>query len=241
MNRFITGALYLYDGFKLLAVPGLKRYVIIPLIINLFFFVGFFLLLRHEMALFNLWFVNHLPHWLRWMTTILWLFFFATFIILFLYTFITLANIIAAPFNSLLAEKVEYYLTGNQLAPRSLWESIKNSPRIIARQFAILAYYLPRALVILILFIIPIVHFFAVILWFLFNAWFLSLTYLDYPSDNHEVPLTKVRAWQSKQAWTSFGFGISVFVTSMIPFVNFFTIPAAVAGATKWWVLSEKN
>jgi CysZ protein len=236
MNSPITGMNYLIDGFKLIFKPGLKRFVVIPLVINTFLFIGLFFLLRHYAGEFNLWFATHLPVWLHWLAAILWVLFFISFFLIFIYTFVTIGNFISAPFNSLLAEKVELYLTGSVLEQRSLLENIKDVPRIMGRQLAILGYYLPRALLLLLLFFIPVVQAVAAIFWFLFNAWFMTLTYMDYPTDNHRIPLHTVRVFLKQKRWVSIGFGMSVLVVTMVPLLNFFAIPAAVAAATKFWV-----
>lgn len=243
MNDPISGMHYFLAGLKLISKPGLKRFVIIPLLINIILFIALFFLLSHYLGEFNLWFEHHLPSWLRWLGVIVWVLFFISFFLIFIYAFVTVANLISAPFNSFLAEKVELYLTGKVLEPRSLYDNIKDIPRILGRQFAILGYYLPRALLLLILFFIPVVQAVAAVLWFLFNAWFMVMTYLDYPTDNHRIPIKTVRVWMGERRWLSLGFGISVLVATMIPILNFFSIPAAVAGATKLWVDEnrEKN
>lgn len=240
MNHPIAGVHYFIDGFKLITSAKLRRFVIIPAIINIAIFIGLFFLLQHFMQEFNRWFIHLLPSWLQWLSYILWIIFFISFFIIFIYTFVTFANIISAPFNSFLAEKVELHLTGIQLNSRSLWENIKDTPRIIGRQFAIIGYYLPRAIGILLLFLIPFTQPIAALIWFAFNAWYLSLTYLDYPTDNHQIPLSQVRHWQEARRYTALGFGASVLIASMIPFLNFFTVPAAVAGATKFWIEQQK-
>ena len=236
MISAIESVLYLFEGFKLIVKPGLKRYVAIPLFLNIVLFIVLFFLARHFIREFNAWFMHFLPAWLHWLSAVLWVLFFLSFFLVLVYTFVMLANLISAPFNSLLAEKVELYLTGKSLEQRSFMENIKDVPRIIGRQLVILGYYLPRAFLILILFFIPIVHIFAAFLWFLFNAWFMSLTYLDYPTDNHRIPLSEVKTWMRQRRWQTLGFGISILVGTMIPIINLFTMPAAVAAATKFWV-----
>lgn len=234
-NNPYIGARYILDGFKLILKPGLKRFVVIPLLINIILFAALFALSKHFFGVFNHWLVNHLPHWLYWLSNVLWLVFFIGFFIVMIYVFVTVANLLAAPFNSLLSEKVELYLTGTA-REQSLRETIYDIPRIIGRQFAILGYYIPRAILIFILFFIPIIQILAAPLWFLFNASFMTLQYIDYPTDNNRVSLTTVRTQLRQARWLSLGFGSGVLVLTMIPIVNFFVIPAAVAGATKLWV-----
>lgn len=227
---------YLLDGFKLILQPGLKRFVIIPLLINILLFIGLFFLAIHFFNEFNHWLILHLPSWLYWLGSLLWLIFFIGFFLAFLYTFTTLANFIAAPFNSILAEKVEWFLTGKSLAKQSALTLVKDIPRIITRQFSIIGFYLPRACLLLILFFIPLVQLVAPVLWFVFNAWFMTLQYVDYPTDNHRIPLSKVRQRLQRKRWPALSFGVSVLLLTMVPLLNCFVMPAAVAGATKMWL-----
>jgi CysZ protein len=240
MNDFLFGVKYFFSGFDLIFRPGLRRFIVIPLLINICLFIGLFFLLRHYMAEFNTWFSHFLPHWLVWLNYLLWLLFMAGFLVVFIYTFVMLGNLVAAPFNSFLAEKVEFQLTGIKPNELTLWDNLKDIPRILGRQLAILGYFLPRALVLLILFFIPVIQAVAAFIWFLFSAWNMTLTYTDYPTDNHRIPVTSVHDWLQQKRAMALGFGVSVLVTSMIPILNFFTIPAAVAGATRFWLEQYK-
>ncbi len=239
MTNFFDGVHYLFAGFGLLTKPGLKRFVIIPLLINIALFTLLFLVLQHYTGVLNDWVSGYLPSWLQWLGAIIWLLFFVSFFLVFIYAFAAFGAVAAAPFNSLLAEKVELYLTNQPIADRGFFENLKDVPRVICRQFAIIFFYLPRALLILILLLIPVVHVIAVILWFLFSAWFLAMQYIDFPTDNHRIPVTAVRAWLNERRAATLGFGISLMFVMSIPIVNFFAIPAAAAGAAKFWV--EEN
>ncbi|HSW70196.1 MAG TPA: sulfate transporter CysZ [Gammaproteobacteria bacterium] len=236
MQNTTNGFYYLIEGFKLLGKPGLKRYVIIPLAINIILFIGFFFIARHFFGEFDQWLLRYLPSWLRWLGSILWITFFIGFTLIFIYTFVAITNLISAPFNSFLAEKIEFYLTGKIAPERTLLENIKDIPRILARQFSLIGYYLPRALVLLIFFFVPIVQIIAALLWFVFNAWFMTLQYLDYPTDNHKIALANVHVWLWNNRLLSLSFGGGVLIATMVPVLNFFIVPAAVAGATKLWV-----
>ncbi|XNM68512.1 EI24 domain-containing protein [Escherichia coli] len=67
----------------------------------------------------------------------------------------TIANWIAAPFNGLLAEQLEARLTGaNAAGYWSGWHH-EDLPRIMKREWQKLAWYLPRAIVLLLLYFIP--------------------------------------------------------------------------------------
>ena len=240
VRQSLSGFQYLIAGLGIITKPGLRRFVIIPILINLLFFLGFFFTLRHFVSEFNHWFDSYLPAWLQWLNYLIWILFFATFVLVFIYAFVVLANLIAAPFNNLLAEKVEQYLTGTLPPQKSLMENVGDIPRVIGRQLAIMAYYIPRALVILILFFIPIINVFTAIIWFIFNAWFMTMQFIDFPTDNHKIPLQEVRQWLSARKWTALSLGACILVAMMIPGVNLVIMPAAVAAATKFWVEENK-
>lgn len=241
MKGFFDGASYLFAGFGLITRPGLKRFVIIPLMINFLLFTLLFFVLQHYAHVFHDWAAGYLPAWLQWLAAIVWLIFLAGFFLVFVFAFAAIGALTAAPFNGLLAEKVELYLTGKPLADRGMLENIQDVPRILGRQLAIIGYFVPRALLILILFLVPAVHIFAVIFWLIFSAWFLALQYIDFPTDNHRIPIAQVRAWLNERRAVTLGFGMSLIFVMSIPFVNFFAIPAAAAGAAKLWVEENKR
>jgi CysZ protein len=241
VTSFALGMQSFIAGFGLITKPGIKRLVFIPLLINVCLFVVLFFVFRYFVSEFNHWFAAHLPSWLQWLSAILWLLFFISFFLFFVATFVAFANIISAPFNSLLSDAVERYLTGQAQPSRGFYENMKDIPRVIGRQLAVLGFYLPRALLLLMLFFIPIIQAVAAIFWFLFNAWYMTLTYLDYPTDNHRISFKATRAWLKERRLEGLGFGVSVLIAAMIPVFNLLVMPAAVAGATHYWLKSQKN
>lgn len=240
VNSFFKGLAYSTQGFTLIFKPALRHFVIIPFLINIGIFIGLFFISRHFFREFEQWFIHFLPHWLDWLSGFLWLLFFMSYFLIAVYTFITVANLISAPFNALLAEKVEIYLTGKEPEPQNTLQLIKDIPRVIGRQLKIIAYYLPRAAFLLILFFIPLVQTVAPLLWFLFSAQCMTLQYIDYPTDNHRIPLRMVQNWAHAEPGLVLGFGCGILFITMIPLLNCIVIPAAVASATQLW-LEQKN
>lgn len=236
MRHFFAGIFYFIQGLRLIFSPNIRPFVIVPFIVNIILFSLLFFFLSHYIQEFNLWLKDILPTWLQWLSLLFWLLFFASFLIFILYAFVIAANFIAAPFNGLLSEKVEVYLTGRSFKQRSFLSIVKDVPRVLGRQFMLMIYYLPGALLLLVLFFIPAIQTLVPIAWLLFNAWFITLLYIDFPTDNHQIPLSKVRQQLRLNKSLSIGFGIVVLLAMMIPIFNFFAIPAAVAGATKLWL-----
>lgn len=79
------------------------------------------------------------------------------------------------------------------------------------------ARYLPRAIVLLILYFIPgIGQTLAPVLWFLFSAWMLAIQYCDYPFDNHKVPFKTMREALRTRKVTNMQFGALTSLFTMI-------------------------
>ena len=138
--------------------------------------------------------MSYVPDWLQWLSYLLWPLAVISVLLVFGYFFSTIANWIAAPFNGLLAEQLEARLTGATPPDTGIFGIMKDVPRIMKREWQKFAWYLPRAIVLLILYFIPgIGQTVAPVLWFLFSAWMLAIQYCDYPFDNHKVPFKEMR------------------------------------------------
>lgn len=231
---------YFFQGFTLITTKGLKRFVFFPLAINLILFAAGFYYLFGEISSSIIWLTNLIPdwEWLSWLkdglSYIIWPIAVITILLVFALIFGTLANWIAAPFNGLLAEKVEQHLTGQRMNDTGFADIFKDIPRTLGRELSKLTYYFPRAIGFLLLFfILPV---FGQILWFLFSAWMMAVQYCDYAFDNHKVSFTDMKHNLQANRSQSFSFGITVSVFSLIPIVNFLVMPVAVCGATALWV-----
>lgn len=236
---------YFFLGFSLITTKGLKRFVFFPLAINLILFSVALYFLFGEISASIVWMVDLIPdwEWLSWLkqglSYIIWPIAVISILLVFSLIFGTLANWIAAPFNGLLAEKVEQHLTGQRMDDTGLIDVFKDIPRTLGREFSKLTYYIPRAIGFLLLFfILPVI---GQVLWFLFSAWMMAVQYCDYPFDNHKVPFTKMKLILGDNKSQSFSFGITVSVVSLVPILNFLVMPVAVCGATALWVEELKD
>lgn len=228
-----SGASYFIKGFELIRTPGLKRFVVLPLSINLIMFSLAFAYLFNQMEGWINLVLGMLPDFLSWVDVILWPLAVVVVLVSASFLFSTVMNWIAAPFNGLLAEQVEKYLTGQTLDSGGVLDLVKDTPRMLGRELTKVLYYLPRALLFLALLFIPAIGTF---LWFGFTAWMMAIQYLDYPFDNHKVPFGQMRKALSSRKYESFTFGMSVSVFAMIPIVNLIVMPVAVCGSTAMWV-----
>ncbi|NLS52447.1 sulfate transporter CysZ [Hafnia alvei] len=232
-----NGVHYFSEGWRLVRLPGIKRYVVMPLLVNIVLMGLAFWWLFHQLGAWIPSLMSYVPDWLQWLSYLLWPLAVISIVLVFSYLFSTIANWIAAPFNGLLAEQLEGVLTGKPLPDTSIWSVVKDVPRIMAREWKKLAYYLPRAIVLLILYFIPGVgQTVAPVLWFLFSAWMMSIQYCDYPFDNHKVSFPDMRDALRRNKVDNLQFGALTSLFTMIPVLNLVIMPVAVCGATAMWV-----
>ncbi len=244
INLF-KGFFYSIEGLKLIIQPGIRRFVAAPLTINVVFFsiAIYFLFTKFDQWMNK--FMPDFPSWLSWLESainwFLWPLFAIMIFFMVFYSFTFLANLIAAPFNSLLAEKVEAMLKKQPLdnSPSyPAWQTIKKS---ISSEVKKLFYLLKWTVIILIISFIPVVNVIAPALWIIFGAWMLALEYLDYPMSNHNHYFKEINQQAISKRSLSLGFGSGVFILTSIPVINFLAMPASVAGATALWVKQEEN
>ncbi len=240
----VRGLSYLVRGFELLLIPELRPFVLVPLLMNTAIFI---LLITLSLGQFSDWIdqiMDSLWEWLDFLRWIIWPLVVSLLLVIVMYTFSIVANIIASPFNGLLAEKVEELLVGKEVIGKETFaQALKDAPRSMSKEIHKIAYYLPRALLVAIIsivftFIFPPI---STALWFLLGAWMMSLQYCDYPMDNHKHSLNEVKTAIAQHRMTSLGFGGGVMLGTMIPIVNFIIMPAAVCGATIYWVEELQN
>lgn len=242
MSNPITGINYLIQGFGIVFKPGLRRYVVIPLLINFIIFGGLIWFGASQFEVLLAMFLPQLPEWLQWLEWLFWVIFVIASLLILFFAFSVLANIIGAPFNGLLAEAVEHYLTGHLPEEAGGWKKmlVDIGPTMLD-EMRKLAYFIGWSIPFLILFIIPVINIIAPFAWIAFSAWMLTIEYADYPMGNHGMRSDEQKIRLKKKRFLSLGFGGAVTVATMVPILNFLVMPAAVAGATAMWVREYKN
>jgi CysZ protein len=235
-NTPLDGAGYLVRGLGLITKPGIRPFVLIPLTVNILIFS---LLIWLGVSQFELLMDRFLPtdeSWLSWLRWLLWPLFAIAIILVVFYTFTVIANLIAAPFNGLLADKVERHLGGElPQQPGGVKQLMQELLPSLLSELRKMGYFLLRAIPLLVLFLIPVINLVAPFLWIAFSAWFLALEYGDYPMANHGLSFKTQHQRLKKTRLTALVFGGSLTLLMMVPLLNFLAMPAAVAGATVFW------
>lgn len=244
-NSISCGAGYFFAGVRMLLRPELRKYILIPLLVNCFIFIALTTILVQQFDSFTS--INwHLPEWLDFLEkTLKWVVWFLLVVVLVIaygYTFNIVTNIIAAPFYGLLAQKTETLITGIAVDDEAL---LKMIPRTIGREFKKLLYFITRGIFILLIMVllgtIPLLNFSVPVVGTLWSAWCMAIQYVDYSADNHQTDFRRLRKKLRKQKYSSIGFGGTVMGCSMIPFVNILAMPAAVVGGTLFWTQELRN
>lgn len=235
-HSLTTGAGYVLTGLRWLPKAGLRGFVAIPLLINTLLFGGGIWLGVHQMERLDQALQRWLPHWLAWLHWLLWPLFVLTVLVVVFYAFSLVANLIAAPFNGLLAERVEKMIAPTGSAPPPLvdssWRDLLFSPLAELRK---LLYFVGWAIPLLALSFVPALNVAAPILWAISTSWMLALEYADYPLGNRGLTLREQRRLLRRRWPLTLGFGGMTLLLTLVPGLNFLAMPAAVIGATLMW------
>jgi len=233
-NSFFQGAGYAVTGLRWLPKAGLRSVVLIPLLINILLFGGGIWWSTGQFERLDQTVQGWLPTWLAWLHWLLWPLFILTVLLVIFYTFSLIANLIASPFNSILAGRVERMLdpAGRTASSEFSWRELLLAP---LTELGKALYFAAWALVPLLLSFVPVINVAAPLIWAVFTAWMLALEYADYPLGNRGVNFRAQRRLLRQKWPLTLGFGGMTLLLTLIPGLNLLVMPAAVIGATLMW------
>ena len=230
---FADGVGHALAGFSLLAQPGVRPFVLVPLAINVVLFV---LALAGIGSALDYALDRYLASWPEWLHWLVWLIFGVLAAVIVFFTFTLIANLVASPFNGFLAEAVERHLRPSASTEPATWQHmLAEAGRAVVAELRKLGYIALRALPLLIVSFIPVINIAAPVLWLLFAAWMFSIEYLDCPLGNHGRAFPAVLTVLRAQRRLALGFGACMALLTMIPLLNFLAMPVGVAGATRMY------
>ena len=230
MDRILAGAGCLAQGFRWLPRRGIRGPAFVPLLINVILFtaLGWFAIDRFGGLLDRL-----LPDVLDWLQWLLWPLFVLLLIVIVVFTFTIVANLLAAPFNDLLANRVTSQLNGDGQPDAGF--SALDIPRALLSELRKLFYFAAWAVVLLVLTFVPVIGLAGPFLWMAFGCWSLAIEYSDYPLGRLGLSFSEQRRLLRENLQETMGFGAAVLGATLIPGVNLAVIPAAVIGASLLW------
>lgn len=155
MNRSSpkSGIDFLLDGLSLIRRPGLRQYVIVPTIINILVLVLLVMWGTSQFGRLTKYLAASLPDWLAFLSGLFAFLAAILAVIVLLYFFTIIANLVASPFNALLSVRVEEHLTGKTPGVEEglLYMVVRSTGRELQK----LGYLLPRMLGLVVLTSIP--------------------------------------------------------------------------------------
>lgn len=236
-NEVKSGFHYFVTGWQLVTQSGLRRFVIMPILLNIVLMIGLIWIFITQISGMIDWLMSFLPGWLDWLGSVMFVASLAIILILFYFSFAMLSGFIAAPFNGLLAEKVEKMLTGEVLLDTDPADFVKDIPRMLLREWQKLVYSVPVYIALFLFGFMPVLGQTVVpIAAFLFGGWMMAIQYCDYPFDNHKISFQTMRIKLKKNRTQSLTFGTLITLCTFTPVINLVIIPVAVCGATAMWV-----
>lgn len=249
VSQILKGISHVREGFRLIKLRGVKRYVAIPALINIILFTT---AIWYGYIKFDSLLEQKLPDWLNWLEFLIWPIFFIAALVIVFFAFTLVANVFGAPFNGVLSEKIEEKLdaekkiseenlkieqeTGQEIDHKNSYLKLLRGARIgLSNEFRKLFYIAIRAIPLLLLLLIPGINLFAPFIWFLFGAWLLAIEYLDYPMGNRDFTFKQQLTLIKQNRFLCLGMGLALMVMTIIPVLNFFAMPVGVAAATALW------
>ena len=236
-SGFLVGIGCVIEARRYLFKTGIRQFVLIPLVINILIFsiaiwfgVRFFKSMLETLVAWT-------PGWLDWIQWLLWPLLIFMILIIVYFSFTVVANLIAAPFNALLSQRVELLLAeqpGGEPAPVQSVSSLVG--RTLWSELCKIMYQLSWLLGLVLISIIPGVNLIAPFAWAYFGAWMLSIEYADYPMGNHGHYFAEVRRTLNQGKLSALGLGSGIMLLTLIPVLNFLSMPMGVIGGTLYWM-----
>jgi CysZ protein len=249
------GLQFFLQGFVLILKPGMRRYLILPLGINILLLsLLIFVVITYIHSAFSHW-VLSLASWAVWLLGgLLWSLFSLCTWLLGSSLLNMLSNLIASPFYSRLAQHTVKELTPTArlltgpppFATKELSLaadlSVTQHPSIyqfvaltLIREIKKIVYTLPWLLLGGLCFLLPFTMPFAPALWIVISGWLLAMHYVDYAADSQGVSFREMRRVLKQEPLTVLGFGLCVGLSLLIPGASLIVPAAAVAGAAALW------
>lgn len=239
-KAFIEGALAPFRALRTVrSVPGMKRYFIIPFILNIVLLTGAFALgyvligdaLHGLLPQGGEWYFTAL----RWIVSPVIAVFLALAVV---FAYSITGSIVTAPFNDVISAKVERALSGKTGDDKfSIAGFIDDILRVLFNTLKLIGLLILFQLAILAVNLVPFAGGPAyTALSFCAAMFFLGFQFFDFPLDRRRLFfMDKFRkVWRYK--FTAIGLGTGFFLISFVPLVGFLGLNLAAVGATELFV-----
>lgn len=222
-----SGPACLIEGFRMLWQPGLRRFVLLPVVGNIVLFaLAAGLALWGLEAVLDAWLPEQVG-WLRWLLFPLLV---VALLVGSLFAFTVLGNLLLGPFLGLLAAEVNRRLGGAPpLAGDGLLRDLLRDSGMELRR---LGYILLCSAGVLLLGFVPVLNLLVAPLGLLLTAWLLSMEHAAHPLGLRRMQLAEQLRFLRLNRVAALGFGFASMGALLVPGLNLVLLPAAVCGMT---------
>ncbi|MBN2790405.1 MAG: EI24 domain-containing protein [Candidatus Delongbacteria bacterium] len=231
---FLKGASFLLSNKKLL------KYAVFQIIIaTILLIIAFFFIFSNGMdwydSMLGSWITESAAWWLKTFYYILVLPFFLIVVVLSLFIIMILSQVINAPFNTLLSEKVEEVYTGKKFkSPLSFFGQIWHD---ILYELRKLVFFIILLIIPLPLLLIPFIGSIGyTIISSLILMYTLTFDFLDYPMERDLLDLKHRKVMLFKRPGIWLGYGGLMFLIFLIPLVNVIVWPILITSGTLLYI-----
>jgi len=158
------------------------------------------------------------------------------------YLFVSVTKLFSAPFNDMLSERIEIEQNPEYKEPENWFKHLLRTfiPTIV-EEIKKMSLILSGFAVIFVTFIIPFVNILSPILLVAYSIVVLAIDYIDYPLARRFLSLSQKVEYIKTHFTVLVGYGSSLFLLFMIPFIQLFIIPIAVVSGTLLFIDTEVN
>lgn len=236
MKDFLFGFTYPFRSLKFFfSHTVLIKYSIAPMLINLLIYGSVFIFSYNWlMGSLDKWLGienTEAGFWLKFIYIVLLIIGFLLLLFVCYLLFAILGNIITAPFNEEISQRVEEIVSKGKIEHKiGFWEDAYIS---IKGEVQKLLFYLSILLLIFSLNIIPVAgSVLATTIGVIFSCFYNALDFLDYPMTRKKMRFRDKLKVTQKGKLVTFGFGFTSFLLMFLPVVNVFMKPILVAAGT---------
>ena len=228
MKDFLMGFAKPLVALKfLLKAKGVRRYTLLPVLLNVFVYIGiivigFYCINEWDWTInfeWNfLWGVGEiLGNALNWLfATFKWLILLPLFLVITFFSFRIIGMTIGSVPNCFLSEKVELFLEKSERTTKKIIEN--DLPESVAQKALSVIKFIGKEILLLIvkllLVLIPVV---GVVLVFLFRGYFTGIEYIEIPISRNNISSTQQKYGVSTHIWEIIGFGVSMELLFIFP------------------------
>jgi CysZ protein len=234
VKRIVRGFAYAFKGLRhLVDHRDLWLLSALPILLNVALFVGGTAAYVHYFGRILHAFVGEPSIWHQWIlyvfTAIILV---AVFALAVVFLFTAIGAVIAAPFLDSLTERVERSL-GRPPAPAGVGAMLHSVQRSAVTAVIVIVLFVAAEAVLLALWLLPAVgQLLYAALAPLVAGFFLAAGFFDFPLSRRGLTPAQRMNFLWRRKGDAVGFGLAVFLTTLIPLLNFLLLPAAAVGAT---------